>query len=139
MGLEVGKSFGPWWNPPFYALVFEPLAALPYAKALDTWRWISVGAVLIAIAILTSFVAKAQRRLPVSLAEARPISWQRWGLAPLLIVISMPFIQSFSHGQNTFTSLLILTATAALWRSERSFIAGLSADCSSTNRNWRQW
>jgi hypothetical protein len=29
-GLEVGKSFGPWWNPPFYALVFEPLAAQPY-------------------------------------------------------------------------------------------------------------
>ena len=21
-GLEVTKSFGPWWNPPFYALVF---------------------------------------------------------------------------------------------------------------------
>jgi alpha-1,2-mannosyltransferase len=37
-GLEVGKSFGPWWNPPFYALIFEPLAALPYAQALDLWR-----------------------------------------------------------------------------------------------------
>src|SRR5689334_10473649 len=42
-GLEVGSSFGPWWNPPFYALVFEPLAALPYSKALDLWRWIGTA------------------------------------------------------------------------------------------------
>jgi hypothetical protein len=26
--LEVGKSFGPFWNPPFYAWVFAPLAGL---------------------------------------------------------------------------------------------------------------
>jgi len=53
-GLEVGKSFGPWWNPPFYALAFEPLAALPYGRALDLWRWISLAAVIVAMLLLSN-------------------------------------------------------------------------------------
>ncbi len=32
--LELGDSFGPWWNPPFAAWLFAPFAALPYPKAL---------------------------------------------------------------------------------------------------------
>ncbi len=127
-GLEVGKSFGPWWNPPFYALVFEPLAALPYAKALDCWRWISVTAVILAIAILTTFVARSKES---SVDTARSgasatASFKHWGLVPVLILISMPFIQAFSHGQNTFTSLLLLTVTVALWRGERRLLAGVA-------------
>jgi hypothetical protein len=113
-GLEVGKSFGPWWNPPFYALVFEPLAALPYSQALDLWRWISIAAVILAISLLVSIVMRS------SLATR----WQQGLLVPLLIVTSMPFIQALSHGQNTFTSLLILTLTVTLWRGKRSFPAG---------------
>jgi Glycosyltransferase family 87 len=140
-GLEVGKSFGPWWNPPFYALVFEPLAALPYPRALDTWRWISLAAVLAAIGLLTTFVARAsydaeKRKLrltkpamvypPSSIDEfRRTLHWPNYALVPLLIVISMPFVQSFSHGQNTFTSLLLLTITVALWRSENRWFAGM--------------
>ena len=46
-------------------------------------------------------------------------------LVPLLVVISMPFVQAFSHGQNTFTSLLFLSITVALWRGERKFLAGI--------------
>jgi hypothetical protein len=113
-GLEVGKSFGPWWNPPFYALVFEPLAALAYPQALDLWRWISVAAVATAIGLLCAIVMRS------SLSTR----WQQWGLVPLLMVISMPFIQAISHGQNTFTSLLLLTATVMLWRGRRTFLAG---------------
>jgi hypothetical protein len=114
-GLEVGKSFGPWWNPPFYALIFEPLTALPYAKALDTWRWISLACVVIAIGLLSHLVASA------SLSTR----WQHWMLVPLLMVISMPFLQAASHGQNTFTSLLLLTVTVILWRQNRKFTAGI--------------
>jgi hypothetical protein len=116
-GLEVGKSFGPWWNPPFYALLFEPFAALPYARALDLWRWISLAAVLIAIALLSHLIAEA------SLATR----WQQWMLPPVLIAISMPFIQAISHGQNTYTSLLLLTVTVVLWRKEKRFLAGAIA------------
>ena len=114
-GLEVGKSFGPWWNPPFYALVFEPFALLPYARALDLWRWISVAAVVIAIGLLTSMV----------LRPSIAVRWEHGLLVPLLIVISMPFIQAISHGQNTFTSLLVLTVTVALWRTDKKFLAGI--------------
>jgi Glycosyltransferase family 87 len=116
-GLEVGKSFGPWWNPPFYALIFEPLAALPYGTALDIWRWISVFAVMIAIALLTYHVGSA----------SRPWQWKHAGLVPLLVLISMPFVQAISHGQNTFISLLLLTLTTLAWRGEKRFIAGVAA------------
>jgi hypothetical protein len=114
-GLEVGKSFGPWWNPPFYALLFEPLAKLPYPRALDLWRWISLAAVLIAMGMLTVLAARA----------SRPWNLRYAGLVPFLIVISMPFVQAISHGQNTFTSLLLLTATVMLWRGERKLLAGI--------------
>src|SRR5260221_5513022 len=36
--LEIGESFGPFWNPPFYAWVFAPLARLPYHDALLAWE-----------------------------------------------------------------------------------------------------
>jgi hypothetical protein len=116
-GLEVGKSFGPWWNPPFYALIFEPLAGLPYATALDIWRWISLVAVIIAISLLTRQVGVAAGRW----------QWKYAGLVPLLTVASMPFVQAISHGQNTFVSLLLLTLTVLAWRGERRFLAGLAA------------
>ena len=36
-GLEVGKGFGPIWNPPFFAWIFAPLAQLSYPSALNAW------------------------------------------------------------------------------------------------------
>jgi hypothetical protein len=50
-GIDLGPAFGPWWNPPFYALALEPLAHLQYATALDLWRWINVAS-LVAAAVL---------------------------------------------------------------------------------------
>src|SRR3954469_6745426 len=36
--LELKKqSFGPFWNPPFYAWMFVPLAGLPFRTALSIW------------------------------------------------------------------------------------------------------
>jgi hypothetical protein len=109
-GLEIGDSFGPWWNPPFYALVFEPLAALPYRTALNVWRWVGLAAVAGAVVLLMSML---------------PRSWAARGLVPLLVVTSMPFVQSFTHGQNTFTSLLLLTAAVWFWRGGHAVRAGL--------------
>jgi hypothetical protein len=133
VGLEVGESFGPWWNPPFYAIVFAPFARLPYPAALDLWRWVALGAGLVAIAVLASFVARGQplaasRTSSLSIREAASGGdWRSWALVPLLVVVSMPFLQAMSHGQNTFTSLLLLVAAVALWRSERAVIAGIVA------------
>jgi hypothetical protein len=133
VGLEVGESFGPWWNPPFYAIVFAPLARLPYPTALDLWRWIALAAGIIAIAVLASFVARGQ---PLAASQTGSLSiceaasggdWRSWGLVPLLVIVSMPFLQAMSHGQNTFTSLLLLVTAVALWRSERAVLAGIIA------------
>ena len=41
-GVDLGGAIGPWWNPPFYAWVFVPLAKLPYSKALPVWLWFNV-------------------------------------------------------------------------------------------------
>jgi hypothetical protein len=113
-GLEVGKSFGPWWNPPFYALPFAPLSRLPYPVALSVWRCINLAALAGALALLAWMVASS--------AGAGP---GVWGLVPLLVLVSMPFVQALSHGQNTFTSLLLLAATVAVWRRGRGVWAGL--------------
>ena len=113
-GLETGPSFGPWWNPPFYALAFEPLAKLPYPAALSAWRTINLLSLATAVATLMAMVIQAE-----------PTRWRATLLVPLLVVITMPFIQALSHGQNTMTSLLLLTATCALWRSHRGVLAGL--------------
>ena len=42
--LQLGDNFGPFWNPPFYALVFVPLAKLPYRTALAVWECLGVCA-----------------------------------------------------------------------------------------------
>jgi len=48
-----------------------------------------------------------------------------WGLVPLLIVTSMPFVQAISHGQNTFSSLLLLSLVVTAWRAKRALLAGM--------------
>ncbi len=134
-GLEIGQSFGPYWNPPFYAWVFAPLSALPYRTALNIWLGINVGALTLAIALLCHMlVGRPRARLSREEAyelrlcrEDQPASsWRAWLLVPLLLVISSPFLQAISHAQNTFTSLLLLSAAVTAWRSHRAFLAGLT-------------
>ena len=119
-GIDLGTDFGPWWNPPFYALALEPLAAVPYRAALDAWWAIGLVAVVGAMALLMRVVVQAEA------SDEHP-GLQSAALVPLLLVTSMPFVQAVSHGQNTLTSLLLLTAVAVLWRAGRSTAAGLVA------------
>jgi alpha-1,2-mannosyltransferase len=114
--LEVGETetaFGPWWNPPFYAWVFVPLAAMPYHQALLLWTGINVLCLLLSLWLLSGMVRGPE--------FPRYAPW----LVPLLILPAMPIIQAFSHGQNTCTSLLLLTLTVTLWRGNKNFLAGV--------------
>jgi hypothetical protein len=108
-------SFGPYWNPPFYAWLFAPLSAVPYRAGLGIWVSINAVSLLGAIALLC-------RLLPL---DAR--DWKHLALVPLLLCTSMPCIMALSHGQSTCMSLLILCATVSLWRARRAFLAGLCA------------
>jgi alpha-1,2-mannosyltransferase len=112
--LDVRKHMGPWLNPPYYAWVFVPLSALPYRKALAVWFGLN-------LILAASSVALLARMLPAG------VRWRTWGLIPLLLICSFPFLQAISAQQNSFLSLLLLCATISCWRTKRGFYAGLIA------------
>lgn len=113
-GVKLGDALGPWWNPPFYAWVFAPLARLPFGVATGIWIGINILATGISIWML-------RRMLPAD------CGWRTWSLLAVGVVLSVPFILSITHGQNTGTSLLLVTLTVAAWRGGRGFLAGLVA------------
>ena len=105
-GLALGDAVGPWWNPPFYAWAFAPLARLRFSHALLAWCAVN----LLCVA--------------ASLWMLRRIAPQGGALAALLVLVSAPFLQSLTHGQNSGTSLLLLTGAALAWTRGRDFTAG---------------
>jgi hypothetical protein len=52
--------------------------------------------------------------------------WRNWMLVPVLVCCSMPFILALGHGQNTFTSLLLLALVVTAWRKRMPITAGLA-------------
>jgi hypothetical protein len=109
-GISMGTSFGPWWNPPFAAWLFAPLSAYPFSTALHLWWAISAVALAISLVLLCRMI---------------PGGWKNKLLVPLFVLTMMPCFQAFCHGQNTFFSLLLLTTTVALWRSDQPLLSGL--------------
>ena len=101
LGLELRGTYGPFWNPPFYAWFFQPLARFPFPYALHIWWAINLTCFALAMVFLW-------RLLPDR-------SCKSGGLLVALMVVSLPFSQALMHGQNTFTSLLILSTAASLW------------------------
>jgi hypothetical protein len=101
--LDIRKHMGPWLNPPFYALVFVPLSALPYREALAVWFALN-------LILATGSVVLLVRMLP------KEIGWRTWGLIPLLLFCSFPFLQTLSAQQNGFLSLFLLATEARLFR-----------------------
>jgi hypothetical protein len=116
-GLEV-RNVGPWWNPPFYALVFVPLSALPYEAAIAVWWGINVACFVGACGLLV-------KMLP---AEG---GWRSRGLVPVLAGCSMPAVMALSHGQNTPTSLLIVAGVVTLWRRQAAAFGPRAVYCDS--------
>jgi hypothetical protein len=112
-GLDLGNGFGPFWNPPFYALPFAPLSMMSFRAALLTWLTINLAAAAISLALLCRLLG------------APDAGWRTWGLIPLLALASSPCILALTHGQNTFCSLLLLTLATLAWRSHRPIVLGL--------------
>jgi hypothetical protein len=114
--LEMDGRYGACLNPPHFALMFAPLSALPYRAAAGVWLAVNV-------LLFTASLFLVVRLLP----ESARRDWRTWGLVPLLVTASMPFLQAAGHQQNTFLSLLILAMTVTLWRNRRAFAAGAVA------------
>jgi alpha-1,2-mannosyltransferase len=113
-GDDLGQAIGPWWNPPYYAWLFVPLAKFTYPTALKIWLAVNLICAGAAAAILISWVRRASPGGPGT-----------WALVPVLIALSTPFMQSLTHAQNTCTSLLLLSLVVMAWRTERPLLAGL--------------
>ncbi len=135
-GLAMGESIGPWWNPPFFAWVFVPLSKLAFPQALLSWMGINALCALLAAGLLGRvLVAEVLRTWRISGdsddADPEPLtprpdtSWRTWALVPLLVVVSMPFIATLTHGQNGGLSLLLLTLIVLAWRADQAMLAGL--------------
>ena len=110
-GLELKEGFGPFWNPPVFAWVFVPLAGMSYTSAWWAWFAVNMSCAVAAIALMWDI-------LNVPRAS-------QWGLIPLLVIVSLPFIQALGHGQNTCFSLLILSGVVWFWRKGHGMWAGM--------------
>ena len=122
--LDLPEGFGPYWNPPFYALVFVPFSKLPYPAAVSAWVTLNVLFAAGAILLLCRMVAQSAAAWSGFNIRTAP-AWRYWLLVPILVCFSMPFLQAISHGQNTFGSLLLLTITVTLWRNRSAVAAGM--------------
>jgi hypothetical protein len=141
-GVELGSAVGPWWNPPFYAWVFLPIAKYSYFDALKYWELINLACAALAAGVLCFWVARAARSCLPAPASFSPVTcadedtggppvplhgWKSWLLVPMLMVLSTPFIHALSHAQNACMSLLLVTVVVVLWRQQRAVAAGLVA------------
>jgi alpha-1,2-mannosyltransferase len=93
-------------NPPFYALLYVPTAALTFPASVLVWMTLSVAALGIAVWCLR---------------PERP--WRAFGWA----FAFYPFFAAISFGQNTPLSLAIFAAVYRLSSDRRPFLAGLAA------------
>ncbi len=126
-GLEIDvnfdtQKFGPWWNPPFYAWVFAPLSLLSFQQGVAVWTMLNILALGGAIVMLVKMIAPRGGDDVDTLG--RPLDWRTSGLVPFLLLLSMPFVQAISHGQNTLISLCILCGVVMCWRAKRALLAG---------------
>jgi len=108
------QSFGPFWNPPFYAWLFVPLAGLPFGTALSIWWGINLVCLCGAMILMCRMVSESG-------------DWRIIGLVPAILLNSLPFHQALNHGQNTFTSLFILALTVWFWRKAAEQRSGWNA------------
>lgn len=120
-----GGTVGPWLNPPFFLWPFMALTKLPYETALLTWTAITVLSIAAASALLAGMLASADQARRLKMVGDKPAArWAIWLLVPVLTALSMPAVQTLTHGQSSGVSLLLLTAAVALWRKGRAFCAG---------------
>ncbi len=95
-------GMSPWMNPPFFGLLFVPLAKLSsYPMALGVWMTFNTLLTVASGVLLTSLIP-------------RSAGWSARGLVPLGLVTAFPFVQTFTHQQSTYLSLTILSIAIVL-------------------------
>ncbi len=98
------RSYHAFITLPFLAPLFAPLSALPYVPSFALWCLLGGAALVAGFRLL-----RAERPLQSSL----------WALT------FFPVFASFSFGQNSILSFLLLSAAFALWMRGRTVWAGI--------------
>lgn len=113
-----------WINPPAFALLFAPLAALPYRVALGVW--LGLNAAIATAAIRTLLKSPTAPPRAAYQHATHPTRVSRPALLLILFLLcSCPFLLAVEHQQNTFLSLGLLTAAVVAWCRNRPIFAGL--------------
>jgi alpha-1,2-mannosyltransferase len=124
LDLPAADVFGPFLNPPFFAWIFSPLSTLNYGQSLFAWMALNICCFVGAAALLCRIIPKEYDLDP----NQDPIrDWQNVALVPALMVVSLPFIQTIGHAQDTFISLLLMSWAVVCWRERRAVSAGIAA------------
>lgn len=125
--IDLGDTFGPYWNPPFYAWLFAPLSHLTFYHAVLTWTIANTLAAIASLILLCQMLPTKWDAAPLSQGWfARPRDWRNGLLIAILVCCSMPMIQALSHGQNTCMSLLIICLMVTAWRAKQAELAGMA-------------
>jgi hypothetical protein len=95
--------------PPQLALLFAPIASLPYFGALAAWTGVSVALYAAAVALTLRLVPPLQ-----------PYRTEAWSFA----LGFPPFLQLLAHGQVASLALLPLLGAFAAFRMNRPWLAG---------------
>lgn len=100
----------PYNHPPFEALLFAPLASLPYLRAYLIWDFIN-------LAILGALPLMLRPYVPL-LQRTSPVFWFFAGLSffPVFVVLL--------QGQDTIVLLLLFSLAFVAFRKKSEFIAG---------------
>lgn len=116
---RLNMSYGPWLNPPFFALAFVPLSYLPYRTAAAVFLGFNLAMVAAGMLLMV--------RIQLYRAPAEAWHWKNYLLPPMLMLLPLSFWQAMGHQQNTFVSLVLLASAVCLWRANKLFYAGLLA------------
>jgi len=108
------SGFHAFITPPFFALPFVPLSALPYPMALAVWSGLGGLLLLASLSLLGP---------PPEGARPGRLRLVLWALA------FVPVFAAVSYGQNSLLSLFILAGAFALLRRGRDGLAGIVLGC----------
>ena len=108
----LGPTLGLSWfvSPPFVALLYVPLALLPFTMSLIVWKLLSLALLVIAL------------HLARPLAPAR--LQQRWHLVVLVVAAAEPTFSALANGQQTFLVLLLWVVGTRLLVARREMAGG---------------
>lgn len=100
----------PYIHPPFEAVVFAPLAALPYPVAFALWDIVSIATLFVSTLLLSSYLPRLQR-------------WSR-ALPFLCTFAFLPVLVCLLRGQDSALLFLFVVAAFVAMRHRHGFAAG---------------